>query len=149
MVSTTPMKQIVPKIVLLIITTIFAITPVYGDERVYGVWNTVEYNIAGSVVPMKGLMIITPGYFISNTVFDADGDGKPDANANSGSITIEDGKIKMQQWMQLHWRSNGEDHFLKEDIPEDINYTVEDNRLIFHFPSGNAYISERLSGFVE
>lgn len=115
------------------------------EEMPYGVWKTTEYHIDGTVLPLDGLMIITPGYFIGNTTFDADGDGELDANANSGPITVEDGKIRLLQWMQLHWRSSGDGHFLKEDVPEDINYSVEDNRLIFHFPSGNKYVSVRLS----
>jgi hypothetical protein len=129
------------------------IAPIHGDSDVlhgasdlYGVWETTEYNIGGTKLPLKGLMIITPDYFIGTTIFDSDGDGKLDANANSGPIAVEDGTIKLLQWMQLHWRSGGEGHFLKEDVPEDINYTIEENRLIFHFPSGNKYISERLSG---
>ncbi len=132
-----------------IVLTLFALLcvcrPSFADEQLYGVWKTVEYQIGSTILPLEGLMIITPKYFISNTVFDADGDGHPDANANSGPITIEDGKIKLLQWMQLHWRSDGKGHFLNTGIPEDIVYTVDGCRLIFHFPTGNKYISERLS----
>ena len=135
------------KLVIPLLSFIFGfISPgqTYADDAVYGVWKTLKYDIGDEAIPLKGLMIIAPGYFIGNTIFDVDGDGKPDANANSGPITIKDGKIKITQWMQLHWRSGKEGHFLKENIPEDIDYTVEGNRLIFHFPSGNRYISERL-----
>lgn len=121
-----------------------AVTPNESDNPLYGVWETVEYNIVGTPVPLKGIMIITPGWFVGNVTFDADGDGIQDANANSGPIVVEGNVIKLMQWMQLHWRSAGNDHFLKEGVPEDINFTIEGNRLIFHFPSGNRYISERL-----
>lgn len=140
------MKKFLIKCLYLLCLISFLSNTAYADERVYGVWKTIEYNVGSKVVPLKGLMIIVPGYFIGNTLFESDGDGQLDANANSGPITIENGTIRMLQEMQLHWRSNGEGHFLKEDIPEDINYTVEGDRLIFHFPSGNKYISERLSG---
>ena len=118
---------------------------VYSDDDLYGVWSPFEYNLGGEAVSLRGIMIITPNYFVGNTTFDADGDGVIEANANSGPITIENGVIKMIQWMQLHWRENDpEEHYLGIDIPEDIVYTVEGDRLIFHFPSGNKYISERV-----
>ena len=78
----------------------------YADEALYGAWSPLEYNIGGESVPLRGIMIITPHYFVGNTTFDADGDGVLEANANSGPITVENGVIKMLQWMQLHWREN-------------------------------------------
>ena len=118
---------------------------VYSDDDLYGAWSPLKYNIGGEAVPLRGIMIITPNYFVGNTTFDTDGDGVFEANANSGPITVENGVIKMIQWMQLHWRENDpEEHFLRIDIPEDIVYSVEGDRLIFHFPSGNKYISERV-----
>ncbi len=118
----------------------------HADDDLYGVWEPIEYNIAGEALPLRGVMIITPGYFVGNTTFDIEGDGVLEANANSGPITVENGVIKLMQWMQLHWRVNDhEGHFLREDIPEEIHYTISEDRLFFHFPSGNTYISQRLS----
>ena len=135
------MKQNIFGVGLLYLLFVFN---VYSDDALYGTWNPIEYNIGGEVTALRGIMIITSDYFVGNTTFDADGDGILEANANSGPITIENGVIKMIQWMQLHWREKEpEGHFLRIDIPEDINYTVEGDRLIFHFPSGNKYISER------
>jgi len=115
------------------------------DERLYGTWRPVTYEIAGQSTPVNGLMVITKKYFIGNITFDQDGDGVLEANANCGPITVEDGKINIVQWMQLHWRENDpEGNFLREGSPEEINYSIEDDRLVFHFPSGNRYISERL-----
>ena len=70
-------------------------------------------------------------------------------------MTVEDGVIKLMQWMQLHWRpkegsgnfsnpNNPVGNFLRIDIPEEIHYTIEGDKLIFHFPSGNKYISQRV-----
>jgi hypothetical protein len=90
--------------------------------------------------------MITPDYLMSNTVFNADGDSSPDANANSGAIRLEGNTIVMEQWMQLHWRtadSNG--NFLTQGDVERIPYRLENDLLIFEFPSGNRYIAERLA----
>ena len=97
---------------------------------------------------------MTPGYFVSNVTFDIEGDGILEGNANSGPMTVENGVIKLTQWMQLHWRPgkeadfsnpvNPDGNFLRIDIPEDINYTIEGDKLIFHFPSGNKFISIRV-----
>ena len=115
------------------------------DERLYGTWHPVTYEVAGRPTPVEGLMVITKGYFIGNITFDQDGDGVLEANANCGPISVEDGRIKIVQWMQLHWRENDpEGNFLAEGVPEEVEYTIEDERLVFHFPSGNRYISERL-----
>jgi len=113
-------------------------------EALYGVWEPIEYRVAGETIPLRGLMIVTPGYFAGKTTFDMDGDGARDANANAGPIEIRDGTIHLQQWMQLHWRSAGDGSFLKEDVPEDIPYEIDGDRLTFHFPSGNSYLSRRL-----
>ena len=117
----------------------------YADEQLYGTWRPVTYEIDGKITPLKGLMIITEGYFIGNVTFDKEGDGVLEANANAGPITVGNGTIKIIQWMQLHWRENSPaDNFLNEDTTEEIKYTIEDQKLIFHFPTGNRYISERL-----
>ncbi|MFT5351373.1 MAG: hypothetical protein ACI909_000936 [Planctomycetota bacterium] len=134
------------QIISILLFFVLLVPVAHSDDDLYGTWGPSEYIVNGKLTPLRGIMIITPDYFVGNTIFDADGDGEPDANANSGPIVVVNGTIKLQQWMQLHWRSNGEGHFLKEDVPEDIKYTIEENRLIFHFPSGNKYISERLSG---
>jgi hypothetical protein len=116
-----------------------------SDERLYGTWRTVEYTLGGRAVPLRGLMIITPRYIVGNTIFDEDGDGTPEANANAGSIEVAGGVIRILQWMQLHWRPNEpQAHFLREDVIEEIPYAIEGGRLIFRFPSGNRYVSERL-----
>lgn len=116
-----------------------------ADEDLYGVWSPVEYVIGDKVYPLRGLMIFTPNYFVANTTFDLDEDGVLEANANSGSLTVENGTLKLDQWMQLHWREHEpEGHFLRVDVPENIDYTIEGDQLIFHFPSGNRYISKRL-----
>lgn len=125
------------------------------DENLYGTWEPLEYKMGEDSLPLRGVMVITPGYFVGNTTFDIEGDGVLEANANSGPITVEDGKMHLIQWMQLHWRGleaapdfsnpeNPQGTFLRIDIPEEIVYTIDDDYLIFHFPSGNQYISKRL-----
>jgi hypothetical protein len=134
---------------------LLATSAVHGDDELYGTWKPVEYQMGENSMPLRGVMIITPGYFVGNTTFDVEGDGILEANANSGPITVENGKIVLMQWMQLHWRpnepeadfsnpENPQGTFLRTDIPEVIEYTVEGDQLVFHFPSGNKYISKRL-----
>ena len=116
------------------------------DNPLFGVWRAVRYEIQGAEYEQDGLIMITPDYLMSNTVFNADGDSSPDANANSGAIRLEGNTIVMEQWMQLHWRtadSNG--NFLTQGDVERIPYRLENNLLIFEFPSGNRYIAERLA----
>lgn len=117
-----------------------------GDqEDIYGVWRTTEYRIAGKEVQLNGLMIIEPGFLIANTTFDSNGDGILEANANSGPMVIDDGRIKLLQWMQLHWRpTQPAENFLRENVAEEIPYEIKGDRLIFNFPSGNSYTSERI-----
>ena len=116
-----------------------------SDDRLYGTWQTTHYNINGKDHDMTGLMIITPGYFIGNTIFSIGDEAAPSANANSGPYVIEDGKIVITQWMQLHWRPNDEkENFLTQGLVEEIPYRFEDENLIFFFPSGNRYVSRRL-----
>lgn len=116
-----------------------------SDDRLYGTWQTTHYNINGTDHDMKGLMIITPTYFIANTIFNIGDQTAPSANANSGPYVIEDGKIVITQWMQLHWRPNDEnENFLTQGVVEEIPYRFEDGNLIFFFPSGNRYVSRRL-----
>lgn len=132
---------------LMILTSV--VSSASADEDIYGVWKPTTYLNAGKELPVQGIMIITPEYFVANTTFDFDEDGVPEANANSGPITIEDGVIKLTQWMQLHWRVNSTDeNFLRINVPEDIQYTIEDDRLVFHFSTGNKYISERMGAQV-
>jgi len=122
------------------------------DETIYGVWKPINYEFGGNDHPIEeGLMVITSDYLIATAIYDLDGDRQSDANANHGPYKfIEPGKIVMDQKMQLHWRTaDMEGHFFKKDIPEEINYTVEGNLLIFHFPddrgSRQRWISERIS----
>ncbi len=116
-----------------------------SDDRLYGTWQTTHYNINGKEHDMTGLMIITPSYFIGNTIFNIGDQAAPSANANSGPYVIEDGKIVITQWMQLHWRPNDEkENFLTQGVVEEIPYRFEDGNLIFFFPSGNRYVSRRL-----
>lgn len=132
---------------LMILTSM--ISSVSADEDIYGVWEPTTYLNAGKELPVRGIMIITPEYFVANTTFDFDEDGVLEANANSGPITVEDGVIKLNQWMQLHWRTNVPDeNFLRINVPEDIKYTIEGDRLIFHFVTGNKYISKRVGAKV-
>ena len=121
------------------------------DASIYGVWRPIIYEFGGIEHPIEeGLMVITPNYLIATAIYDLDGDGQSDANANHGPIEfVEPGKLMMDQKMQLHWRtSDNEGHFFKKDIPEEINYTVEGDRLIFHFPddrgASQRWISERV-----
>lgn len=114
------------------------------SEMPYGVWRATFYEIEGVQHKQDGLIIITPDFLMSNTIFDADGDIYPDANANSGPIKIEDDVIVMEQWMQLHWRTaDDEGNFLTQGVVERIPYKVEGDLLIFEFPSGNRYTSTR------
>ena len=116
-----------------------------SDERLYGTWQTTHYNINGTDHDMEGLMIITPTYFIGNTIYNIEGQAAPNANANSGPYVIEDGKIVITQWMQLHWRPQDEkENYLTQGVVEEIPYRFEDGNLIFFFPSGNSYVSRRL-----
>lgn len=116
----------------------------HADDDLYGVWKPTTYKIDGKDHPIKGIMIITPNYFVANTTFDLNEDGILEANANSGPLTIENGTIKVNQWMQLHWRQDDPaENYLRVNVPEDINYTIDGNQLIFHFPTENKYISER------
>lgn len=121
------------------------------DESIQGVWKPIIYEFGGVEYPIEeGLMVITPTYLIATAIYDLDGDGQFDANSNHGPYKfIESGKLVMDQKMQLHWRtSDKEGHFFKRDIPEEINYTIEANRLIFHFPddrgASQRWISERV-----
>lgn len=117
------------------------------DSRLYGTWRVTTYVIDGKSHPVDGLMIITPDYFMANTIFDLDKDGVPEANANSGPYVIEDNKIVLNQKMQLHWRpKNGAENFLRREIPEEIPYHFQDDKLVFRFPSGNGYLSTRIGG---
>lgn len=116
-----------------------------SDVRLHGTWQTTHYNIDGKDYDMEGLMIITPGYFLGNTIYSIEGQAAPNANVNSGPYVIEDGKIVITQWMQLHWRPNDEnENFLTQGVVEEIPYRFEDGNLIFFFPSGNRYVSRRL-----
>jgi hypothetical protein len=116
-----------------------------SDDRLYGTWQTTHYNLNGTDYEMAGLMIITPSYFIGNTIFTIGDQTAPSANANSGPYVIIDGKIVITQWMQLHWRPNDEkENFLTQGVVEEIPYRFEDGNLIFFFPSGNRYVSRRL-----
>lgn len=140
--------------VSLVVSIIFL--PLYGvvtlagegntsDDRLYGTWQTTHYYINGTDHDVTGLMIITPTYFIGNTIFNIEDQAAPSANANSGPYVIEDGKIVITQWMQLHWRPNDEnENFLTQGVVEEIPYRFEDGNLIFFFPSGNRYVSRRL-----
>ena len=116
------------------------------DDTVFGVWRAVSYEIQGVEYEQDGLIMITPGYLMSNTVFDADGDTSLDANANSGPIQFEGNTIVIEQWMQLHWRTaDTAGNFLNQGAVERIPYRLEDDLLIFEFPSGNRYVAERLA----
>lgn len=118
------------------------------DNPLYGVWKPVTYIIQGVEYPLTGLMIITPGYMSANTVFKFSEDSPGDANANAGPYVLEGNKMVLNQWMQLHWRPlhqhNPKEHFLAQNIPEEIPFEVKGDQLIFSFPSGNKYISERI-----
>jgi len=116
-----------------------------SDERLYGTWQTTHYNLDGKDHEMTGLMIITPAYFVGNTIFTIGDQANPSANANSGPYILKDGKIVVTQWMQLHWRPHDEkENFLTQGVVEEIPYRFEDGNLIFFFPSGNRYVSRRL-----
>jgi len=115
------------------------------DERLYGAWKPIIYNVQGVDHPMDGLILITPNYFSANTLFSLSDDTAGDANANAGPYEAVNGKIVISQWMQLHWRPGApEENFLSRDEVEEIPYKIENEYLIFVFPSGNKYISERL-----
>ncbi len=137
-------------VVSIIVLPLFVVVTLAGegntsDDRLYGTWQTTHYNIKGTDHEMTGLMIITPTYFIANTIFNIGDQAAPSANANSGPYVIEDGKIVITQWMQLHWRPNDEkENFLTQGVVEEIPYRFEDGNLIFSFPSGNRYVSHRL-----
>jgi hypothetical protein len=116
-----------------------------SDDRLYGTWQTTQYNLNGTDHDMDGLMIITPSYFMGNTIFNIEEHAAPSANANSGPYVIKDGKIVITQWMQLHWRPDDEkENYLTQGVVEKIPYRFEDGNLIFFFPSGNRYVSHRL-----
>lgn len=118
------------------------------DNPLYGVWKPTTYIIQGVEYPLTGLMIITPGYMSANTIFKLSEDSPGDANANAGPYVLEGNKMVLNQWMQLHWRPLHQDdpkeHFLAQNIPEEIPFEVKGDQLIFSFPSGNRYISERI-----
>jgi hypothetical protein len=116
------------------------------DDAVFGVWRAVSYEIQGIEHEQDGLIMIAPGFLMSNTVFNADGDSSLDANANSGPIRFEGNTIVIEQWMRLHWRTaDTAGSFLDQGAVERIPYRLENNLLIFEFPSGNRYVAERLA----
>jgi len=115
------------------------------DQRLYGAWKPLLYSVQGVDHPMDGLIIITPKYFSANTFFSLSENSGGDANANAGPYEVVNGKIVVTQWMQLHWRPGSmDDSFLNHYAVEEIPYEIENDRLIFSFPSGNKYVSERL-----
>lgn len=135
---------------VILILAVFLAPSASADQHdaLQGTWKPVSYIVDGVEYPLSGLMIITPGYLSANTLFKLSDESPGDANANAGPYELHGDKIIMNQWMQLHWRPQHEDdpeqHFLAQDVPEEIPYRVEGDRLIFHFPSGNKYISQRL-----
>ena len=66
------------------------------DDAVFGVWRAISYEIQGIEHEQDGLIMITPGFLMSNTVFNADGDSSLDANANSGPIRFEGNTIVIE-----------------------------------------------------
>jgi hypothetical protein len=116
------------------------------DKRLIGTWKPVSYTINGVKHDMRGLMIITPQYFMANTVFESSPGVWKGANANSGPYTLDGSNIVLTQWMQLHYRGehvqDPKETFLTEGVVEKINYTIENGNLVFNFPSGNHYVSE-------
>jgi hypothetical protein len=116
------------------------------DKRLIGTWKPVSYTINGVKHDMRGLMIITPKYFMANTVFESSPGVWKGANANSGPYTLDGPNIVLIQWMQLHYRgehvSDPKETFLTEGVVEKINYSFENGNLVFNFPSGNHYVSE-------
>jgi hypothetical protein len=118
------------------------------DKRLLGTWKPTSYTINGVKHDMRGLMIITPKYFMANTVFESSPGVWKGANANSGPYTLEGSNIVLTQWMQLHYRGehveDPKETFLTEGVVEKINYSIENGTLVFNFPSGNHYLSERI-----
>lgn len=118
------------------------------DNPLYGTWEPKTYIIQGVEYQLSGLMIITPGYMSANTIFKLSEESPGDANANAGPYELEGNTMVLDQWMQLHWRplhqDNVKEHFLTQGVIEEIPFEVKGNQLIFSFPSGNKYISERL-----
>ena len=113
-------------------------------NELYGVWAPTTYVLNGKDHALTGIMIITPRYFMGNATYKSSATGV-DANANSGPYYLEDGHIVLNQWMQLHYRTeNPSENLLTEGVVEKIRYEVEGDTLTFHFPSGNRYISKRL-----
>jgi hypothetical protein len=121
--------------------------PNLGGDLI-GTWKPINYTVAGVPHKMRGLMIITPKFFMANTIFETSPGVWRGANANSGPYVIQDGKLVLTQWMQLHFRgeqlTDPKETFLKEGVVEKIKYRFENGRLVFDFPSGNHYVSERL-----
>lgn len=119
------------------------------ENPLYGTWKPLSYIINGETYPLSGLMIITPGYMSANTLFKLAKNSPGDANANAGPYELKGNTMVLNQWMQLHWRplyqDNPKEHFLAENVPEEIPFEIRGDQLIFSFPSGNQYISERLA----
>ena len=116
-----------------------------ADQRLYGVWRISTYIIQGVSHTARGLVDITPKYFLADAVFDFDDDAHLSANANSGPYQVKNGKIILQQEMQLHWRpgQRENENFLHQNVQETFAYRFENGTLLFLFPSGNRYVLER------
>jgi hypothetical protein len=116
-----------------------------ADRRLYGVWRISDYIVQGVSHKARGLVNITPKYFLADAVFDFDDDAHLSANANSGPYHVKDGKIVLEQEIQLHWRPGQKENenFLRQNVEETFAYQFDNGRLLFLFPSGNRYVLER------
>jgi len=133
----------------LLLGCLLLVACVQQKNPLYGTWKPQTYVVGGKEYQLSGLMIIRPGYMSANTIFRLEEKSPGDANANAGSFELKGNTIIIDQWMQLHWRplhaDDSKQHFLAQNVPEEVRYEIVGNRLIFSFPSGNQYISERLT----
>jgi hypothetical protein len=136
---------------LLVALTAFVVSPLVeplsADTRLLGPWRAVTYTIAGKDYPMQGVFIFTPKYYSGVVRFRFSSSTIDDANGNSGPYRVDGNAIVFSQTVQLHLRpGDSKEPMLAHEGPDErATYTVDANRLVLTFPSGNRYLLERLS----
>ncbi|GAB5097728.1 hypothetical protein [Caballeronia sp. HLA56] len=117
-----------------------------NERSLIGMWKAVTYEVDGVSHDLSGLVAFSRSHLVAAIRYASTVPDTCRLHANAGPYEVEEHRIQMLQWIQLHYdEAQPQSTLNTKNLPEEIEYEIVEQVLVLVFPSKNRMILTKVS----